>query len=188
MRGMPAFIQTSDDLQNLVKLCKEGESGIQKPELIESINGLLDQQFFHVPILSMDGNKVTTRYFYEVQAGSETDTGLTVSSVNHFTPPEDIVGGEDEQDNTPTQTTVTLSSTLPGGAKFLRIYNPRNCIEEHNFEISKIVQYYDWSIAALFAGGSRASGNNAGCRAVHCYGRPWNIGTGISVRLTSDSL
>ena len=51
-----------------------------------------------------------------------------------------------------------------------------------------IYQYYDYSLVALVAGGSWASGVNAGARTVHLYNYPWHVNTNIGARCACDSL
>ena len=134
MRGMPKFIQTPADLNNLSAIAQTGE--IDKGELIEKINALLARQYFHTPILSIDGNTVTTRYFSEVTVDSTTAEGLTVTAVDHFTPSEDET--DENSDTTPTETEITLSGALAAGSTVLSIYMPVNFLTQNGFNVTDI--------------------------------------------------
>ena len=61
MRGTPTKIQTPQDMQNLFALWQQGYEGIDKEHLIEMINALCAQRFFHVPIVNINGNVVIAK-------------------------------------------------------------------------------------------------------------------------------
>ncbi len=56
------------------------------------------------------------------------------------------------------------------------------------YDVGNIYQYYAYSLAALFAGGSWGIGVRAGARAVYCSGCPWDVNTSIGVRGACDSM
>ena len=143
MRGMPQKIQTPEDLRNLFELWQDAawqaqHGAIDTEAFISSIDFLCQQQFIHVPILCTDGNVVTTRFFHEVDVGSETRGGLKVTAFAHFTPPDDLHGDEGEEDNGPTCTRITLSGKLPKGEKFLSIRNSCNCLAYNGFDVTEL--------------------------------------------------
>jgi len=144
MKGIPSKIQTPQDLRNLHELWQDptwqAQNGKIDTELfIERIDFLCDQQFFHVPIINVDGADVTTRFFHEVAEGSETNNGLTVAAVEHFTPPEDLQDEDDGEENTVhTCTMITLSAALPEGEKFLHIKNSCNCLNYNGFDMEEV--------------------------------------------------
>lgn len=56
------------------------------------------------------------------------------------------------------------------------------------YDVGNIYQYYAYSLAALFAGGSWGIGVHAGARAVYCSGCPWDVNTSRGVRGACDSM
>lgn len=56
------------------------------------------------------------------------------------------------------------------------------------YDVGNIYQYYAYSLAALFAGGSWYYGVHAGARAVSCSNYPWSVGTYVGVRGACDSM
>mgnify|MGYP001067648223 FL=1 len=56
------------------------------------------------------------------------------------------------------------------------------------YDVGNIYQYYAYSLAALFAGGSWYSGVHAGARAVGCHACPWYVSTSLGVRGACDSM
>ena len=143
MRGLPAKIQTPQDLRNLHELWQDAawqaqNGNIDTELLLERIDFLCDQQFFHVPILESDRKTVTTRFFHEVEVGCETNNGLTVTAFEHFTPPDDLMGDEGEENEGPTCTKITLSATWPKDEKFLHIKNTCNCLAYNGFDMTEV--------------------------------------------------
>ena len=143
MRGMPQKIQTPEDLRNLFGLWQDAgwqaqRGAIDTEAFLAKIDFLCQQQHTHVPILSTDGNMVTTRFFHEVEVGSEANGGLKVTKFEHFTPPEDLHGDEGEEENGPTCTKITLSGKLPKGEKFLSIKNSCNCLAYNGFDMAEL--------------------------------------------------
>jgi len=134
MRGMPKYIKTPADLDNLFALAQTGE--IDKAELAEKINALLSLQYYQIPILSTNGNAVTTRYFSEVSTGDTTIDGLTVEAAAHTeTPPEDEPGGTGTEF---AETVITLSEPLAAGTTTLSVYKPVNYLTQHGFDVQDI--------------------------------------------------
>ena len=56
------------------------------------------------------------------------------------------------------------------------------------YDVGNIYQYYAYSLAALFAGGSWHDGVRAGARAVYCRSCPWGVSTSFGVRGACDSM
>ncbi len=56
------------------------------------------------------------------------------------------------------------------------------------YDVGNIYQYYAYSLAALFAGGSWHDGVHAGARAVYCRSCPWGVSTSFGVRGACDSM
>jgi len=143
MRGLPSKIQTPQDLRNLHELWQDAtwqatNGKIDTELLIEKIDFLCDQQFFHVPVIKIDGATVTTRFFHEVEVGGETNNGMTVTAVEHFTPPDDVMGDEGEESESPTCTKITLSAAWPEGEKFIHIQNSCNCLVYNGFNMEEV--------------------------------------------------
>ncbi len=134
MKGIPAYIQTREDLQNLFALAQQGE--IDKEALTEKINGLLSLQYRHTPILTISGNTVTTRYLYEVAVGDTTIEGLNVTAVQHIEQQEE--DGADSSVVSYSETQITLSEALEPGAAVLSLYAPANFLTENSFDIAEI--------------------------------------------------
>jgi hypothetical protein len=139
MQGIPAHIQTREDVQNLFALAQQGE--IEKAPLAEKIESLLAMQYYQTPILSIDGETVTTRYFPEVAVGATTEDGLTVEDVQHIEPPQDEAA--DEQGGGAegmgyTETKITLSAAPADGATMLSIYKDDNFLTENGFDVAEI--------------------------------------------------
>ena len=132
MRGLPAIIQTREDLQNLFALARQGDIDIAK--LAEKTRSLLALQYHSVPIVSVDGAKVITRYFPEVSKGDSTEGGLTVKGVNH-------IESDESPDSETTQyetTEITLSKAPTEGAATLSIYKAENHLVQNGFDIAEI--------------------------------------------------
>ena len=143
MRGLPTKIQTPQDLRNLHQLWQDAgwqaqHGAIDTEALLEKVELLCEQQFFHIPIIKEDGKTVTTRFFHEIEVGNETDNGLTVTAFEHFTPPDDLMGDEGEENEGPTCTKITLSAKWPKGEKFLHIKNSCNCLAYNGFDMEEI--------------------------------------------------
>ena len=145
MRGMPQKIQTPQDLRNLFGLWQDAgwqarHGAIDTEAFLEKIGSMCRQQFARVPILGADGNTVVTRFFNEAKGGSETDGGLKVTEVEHFTPPEDLLGDDGEEGAGPTCTRITLSGKLPKDGKLLSIKNSCNCLARGGFDIAEVAR------------------------------------------------
>ena len=151
MRGMPQKIQTPEDLRNLYTLWQDAawqaqHGTIDTEVFISKIDFLCQQQFFHVPILKVEGNgnTVITRFFHEAEVGCVTDSGLKITTVEHFTPPEDKSGNEntgangsnEETDHTCTK--ITFNGKFPKTEKFLRIKNTCNCTDYNGFDVDEL--------------------------------------------------
>lgn len=130
MKGIPAFIKTREDLQNLFALAQEGKEN--KSELAEKIRELLSLQHHRVPILSTSGKTVTTRYFPEVNVGDETDAGVKVTAVKH------VEAEEQEGEGTTYESTVITFAAAPGADKLLSIYLPDNYLTQNDFDLAEI--------------------------------------------------
>ncbi len=134
MKGIPVYIQTRADLNNLFALTQTGE--ISKAQLAEKVRGLLSLQYHRIPVLSSNLKTVTTKYFSEVKVGDVTLEGLPVTAVEHKEAPAD----ENTPDNNGTQyaeTVVTLSKAYPAG-KPLEIYKPTNFLTENGFDVAEM--------------------------------------------------
>lgn len=141
MRGLPKFIQTRADLQNLFELCKQGECSIECAPLIEKIRGLLNQQYFTLPILEKSGNDVTLFWFNEAQVGAVLENGATITAFGHIEATEDElteIGEVKSEETVYIKTILTLSEAAPDDIRFLKVYNPCNCIVENGFDIDEI--------------------------------------------------
>jgi hypothetical protein len=138
MRGIPAFIQTPADLDNLVQLAIAGEAGIDKAELAEKIHVLLELQYSRTPILSIDRNVVKTRLIYEAAVGATTKEGLTVTNVLH-TPHSEQAGKSLSPEYGDTE--ITLSEPLADGTTVLSLYKPTNFLTANGFSVNQITEY-----------------------------------------------
>ena len=143
MRGLPAKIQTPQDLENIFGLWQDAGwqaqyGKIDTEVLIERLDILCDQQFFHVPVIKVEGKTVTTRFFHEICIGSETNGGLNVTAFEHFTPPEDLPQDKDEASEGETCTKITLSAAFPKGETFIHIKNSCNCLDYNGFDTKRI--------------------------------------------------
>jgi len=133
MKGMPEIIQTRRDAQNLFQLAQEG--ALDRAEVAKRFRAMLGSQYHAVPILSMSGDVVTTRYFAEVLKDSVTHDGLLVKSVEHIKGTSEDDGEDNEQF---VETNITLSSAPAKDLSVLSIYVPNNVLVSHAFDIAEL--------------------------------------------------
>lgn len=129
MRGLPTRIQTSDDLNNLFEMSRDGK--IDSAGLAERIQELLARQYHRVPILEVNGTMVKTFYFPEVSVGDVTADGLTVKTVKHI---EDE-GAEEIQF---AFSEITLSKKVASETTTLTVVKSVNPLVEDGFDVEKI--------------------------------------------------
>ncbi len=135
MKGIPAFIQTPQDLNNLFALAQEEK--VSKQELAEKVSALLEQQYIRIPIMEQSGKAVTTRYFSEVQTGNTTAEGARVTRVEHVESPPDENAPE-EQSVSYEKTIITLSAALPADTQTLAVYREDNMLIQRGFDLQQI--------------------------------------------------
>ncbi len=136
MKGIPAFVQTPQDLNNLFALAREGE--VSKKELAGKIHALLEQQYIRIPIIEKDERTVTTRYFSEVRVGDTTAEGATVESVEHVEAPPDEMTASSGEGVSYDKTIITLSAELPADSETLAVYREDNLLIQRGFDLSEI--------------------------------------------------
>jgi hypothetical protein len=132
MRGIPNFIQTRDDLRNLFNKAKAGE--LDTSEVAELVRTLLARQYHTVRIVSVDGAKVTTRYFPECQKGASTACGLSVKSVAH------VEDSESEGDSVSYSETIITLSKAPADDVMLSVFMEENFLTRNSFDIDEIIE------------------------------------------------
>ena len=130
MKGIPKFIKTRSDLNNLFSLVQTGR--VEKAELAEKINGLLELQYHHVPVMAVNGKTVTTRYFHEVNVGDTTKDGHIVKAIDHVQTPKSEDEGADAGISYEA-TKITLSNA-PTDDAVLSIFKLDNYLTEKEFD------------------------------------------------------
>jgi len=135
MRGVPRSIQTFADVQNLFTMARDGK--LDKATVVSRFRTLLARQYHSVPILSIDGAQVKTRYFPECVKGGMTACGLSVKAVTHNEDPES------EGENVSYNETVVTLSKAPADSQVLSIFLEENYLARNGFNIAKINEYLE---------------------------------------------
>jgi len=136
VQGIPDYIKTPTDLDNLVKMANKGE--ISKTELASKVRALIGLQYHNVPILSQNGKKVITRYFAEAEPEMPTQDGMKITKVVHIEAkpeegaPEGTVSYETSE--------ITLSGSPPAGTETISFYRVNSIVDQAGFKLSDITK------------------------------------------------
>jgi len=169
--NLNAWSATTNTGRNPTGLVDRAVSAVGAREAVANCWEWLDESITNASGYTLNGTTAPTSYTYPWWDGGR--GGLVNTTGTNHGPTTRTSG------NTPNSTQgqwnwdpdTPLGDTTDG--------NPDN---------GNIFQYFDWSLVALLAGGDWGNGARAGSRAVSCNRGPWDVGTGIGVRLACESL